>query len=101
LFGANVALVTAAVVRERLRTMTLCESRLKRAWLLSCFAKTGQVNLWVMRLSWDQHLDAARTFESASLETVGVSLALMGMAMLILLQDLEGTASAHPDEAQW
>ena len=53
-----------------------------------------------MRLSWGQHLNAARTVESASLETVGVSLALMGMAMLILLQDLEGTASAHPGEAQ-
>ena len=41
-----------------------------------------------MRLSWSQHLIAARTFELSGREQTGTSLALMGMALLMLLQDL-------------
>jgi len=41
-----------------------------------------------MRLSWSQHLIAARTLEMSGREQTGASLALMGMALLMLLQDL-------------
>ena len=42
-----------------------------------------------MRLSWSQHLAAARTLELAGREQTGTALALMGMALVMLLQDLE------------
>ena len=41
-----------------------------------------------MRLSWSQHLITARTLELSGREQTGTSLALMGMALLMLLQDL-------------
>jgi len=41
-----------------------------------------------MRLSWSQHLIAARTLELSGRKQTGTSLALMGMALLMLLQDL-------------
>jgi len=41
-----------------------------------------------MRLSWSQHLIAARTLELSGRQQTGTSLALMGMALLMLLQDL-------------
>ena len=42
-----------------------------------------------MRLSWSQHLAAARTLELALREETGTALALMGMALVMLLQDLK------------
>jgi hypothetical protein len=45
-----------------------------------------------MRLSWSQHLAAARTIELAGDDQCGIALALMGMACLLLLQDLSETA---------
>ena len=42
-----------------------------------------------MRLSWSQHLAAARTLELAGREETGTALALMGMALVMLLQDLQ------------
>ncbi|MFM2172081.1 MAG: hypothetical protein RLZZ54_8 [Cyanobacteriota bacterium] len=42
-----------------------------------------------MRLSWSQHLIAARTIELSAREQTGTSLALMGIALLMLLQDLD------------
>ena len=42
-----------------------------------------------MRLSWSQHLATARTLELAGREHSGMALALMGMALLMLLQDLQ------------
>lgn len=41
-----------------------------------------------MRLTWPQHLEVSRTVERASLEQRGEALALMGMSLLILAQDL-------------
>ena len=41
-----------------------------------------------MRLTWSQHLNAARTIELAGLGESGTALALMGVALLMLLQDL-------------
>jgi membrane protease subunit (stomatin/prohibitin family) len=42
-----------------------------------------------MRLSWSQHLAAARTLELSGREEMGTAIALMGMALLMLLQDLQ------------
>jgi hypothetical protein len=41
-----------------------------------------------MRLSWPQHLQASRTVELAGDGQRGMALALMGVSMLILLEDL-------------
>lgn len=41
-----------------------------------------------MRLSWSQHLNAARTLELAGSDQAGIALALMAMALLMLVQDL-------------
>ena len=49
-----------------------------------------------MRLSWPQHLQASRTVELAGESQQGMALALMGMSLLILAEDLldsEQTAS--------
>jgi len=51
-----------------------------------------------MRLSWPQHFAAARTIELAGDDQCGTALALMGMAWLLLLQDLSDTAE-RPDPA--
>ena len=48
-----------------------------------------------MRFTWAQHLAAARSIELASEQETGIALALMGMACLLLLQDLSDTAE-HP-----
>jgi len=41
-----------------------------------------------MRLSWPQHLQASRTLELAGESHQGMALALMGMSLLILAEDL-------------
>lgn len=41
-----------------------------------------------MRLSWPQHLETARTLELTSDSQRGEALALMGIALLMLAQDL-------------
>lgn len=41
-----------------------------------------------MRLGWPQHLQASRLLELAQNDQRGLALALMGMALLILLEDL-------------
>ena len=46
-----------------------------------------------MRLSWSQHLATARTLELVGREQTGTALALMGMALVMLLQDLQATAA--------
>ena len=48
----------------------------------------------IMRLSWSQHLAAARTLELAGRDQTGTALALMGMALVMLLQDLQPIASS-------
>jgi len=47
-----------------------------------------------MRLSWPQHLQASRTVELANQSQQGVALALMGMSLLILAEDLLETEQA-------
>jgi hypothetical protein len=41
-----------------------------------------------MRLSWPQHLQTARLLEGASHGECGTALALMGISLLILAEDL-------------
>ena len=41
-----------------------------------------------MRLSWPQHLQASRTIERAANSQCGEALALMGLSLLILAEDL-------------
>lgn len=41
-----------------------------------------------MRLTWSQHLQAARTLESSDDADLGTSFALMGLALLMLSEDL-------------
>lgn len=41
-----------------------------------------------MRFSWSQHLAVAGVFEAADTAEQGTALALMGVAMLMLVQDL-------------
>ncbi len=45
-------------------------------------------NSVVMRLSWPQHLQTARLLESAADAQCGTALALMGVSLLILAEDL-------------
>jgi ABC-type branched-subunit amino acid transport system ATPase component len=42
-----------------------------------------------MRFTWDQHQQAARTISAVRQQNSGTALALMGIALLLLLQDLE------------
>ena len=42
-----------------------------------------------MRFTWAQHLDAARTIGNVGPANTGTALGLLGIAMLLLLQDLE------------
>jgi hypothetical protein len=41
-----------------------------------------------MRLSWPQHLEASRTLERVGDGQRGMALALMGISLLILAEDL-------------
>jgi hypothetical protein len=51
-----------------------------------------------MRLSWPQHLQVSRTLELSGDGERGVALALMGVSLLILAEDLlaaEGLPADH------
>lgn len=41
-----------------------------------------------MRLTWPQHLQASRTIENAEHSQRGMAMALMGISLLILIEDL-------------
>lgn len=41
-----------------------------------------------MRLTWPQHLQTSRTLELSAPQDRGLALALMGIALLLLAQDL-------------
>ena len=49
-----------------------------------------------MRLSWPQHLQTARTLELSGPSERGTALALMGVALLLLAQDLLDEQAEHP-----
>ncbi len=42
-----------------------------------------------MHFSWSQHLELARSIETAGDQDCGAALALMGVGMVLLLSDLE------------
>ncbi|WP_411867464.1 hypothetical protein [Vulcanococcus limneticus] len=48
-----------------------------------------------MRFTWTEHLSAARTLGHAGQENSGTALALMGVALLLLLQDLSDNGQAN------
>jgi membrane protease subunit (stomatin/prohibitin family) len=72
--------------------MTVCDTTAAGSRPPTPSARTGLCDPLIMRLSWSQHLAAARTLELAGREQTGTALALMGMALVMLLQDLEGEA---------
>jgi hypothetical protein len=53
-----------------------------------------------MHLSWPQHLQTARTLELCGPEERGTALALMGMALLLLAQDLLALEAGHPSSEE-
>jgi hypothetical protein len=42
-----------------------------------------------VRFTWAQHQEAARTIGEAQMQNSGTALALMGIALLMLIQDLD------------
>jgi hypothetical protein len=52
-----------------------------------------------MRLSWSQHLSTARTLEMVADDHAGTALALMGVALLMLLQDLAVVSDSPGDQS--
>ncbi len=48
-----------------------------------------------MRFTWTEHLSAARTLGHAGQENSGTALALMGVALLLLLQDLSDNGQVN------
>jgi hypothetical protein len=53
-----------------------------------------------MHLSWPQHLQTARTLELSAPEDRGTALALMGIALLLLAQDLLVEQASHPFDGE-
>lgn len=51
-----------------------------------------------MRLSWPQHLLTARTLELSGPEERGMALALMGISLLILAEDLLESERARSNQ---
>jgi hypothetical protein len=50
-----------------------------------------------MRLSWPQHLQASRTIELAGDGQRGMALALLGISLLILAEDLLDSQRTKPE----
>jgi hypothetical protein len=89
LFGIGVAITTQSIGRQQLQTVTVCKTSRSLTRYRSAFARKEPDPPQVMRLSWSQHLAAARSVELTGRDQTGTALALMGMALLILLQDLQ------------
>jgi hypothetical protein len=51
-----------------------------------------------MRLSWPEHLQTARTLGMSGDDQRGLSLALMGIALLLLAQDLLAQEIERPSD---
>lgn len=52
-----------------------------------------------MRLSWPQHLQASRSVEMAGEDQRGMAMALMGISLLVLAQDLLDLGLRAQDQA--
>lgn len=86
---------TEYLLCQQPQTVTVCDTLGSGTRRLAVFAMTHQRLIEVMRLSWSQHLAAARTLELAGREQTGTALALMGMALVMLLQDLQGISASE------
>lgn len=86
---------TECLLCQQPQTVTVCDTLDSGTRRLAVFARTHQRLIEVMRLSWSQHLAAARTLELAGREETGTALALMGMALVMLLQDLQGISASE------
>ena len=53
-----------------------------------------------MRLSWPQHLQVSRTIELAADNHRGMALALMGLSLLMLAEDLLESERCRPSDRQ-
>jgi len=53
-----------------------------------------------MRLTWPEHLQASRTVELAGESERGMALALMGMSLLILAEDLLDSEQVNTETAR-
>jgi hypothetical protein len=90
-----VTLTTECALCQQLQTVTICDTLASVTRCLAVFARTHERWIDVMRLSWSQHLAAARTLELAGREETGTALALMGMALVMLLQDLQSMTACE------
>lgn len=54
----------------------------------------GMHHSGAMRFTWAQHLETARTLSGVDQAHSGTALALLGVALLLLMQDLEELAQA-------
>jgi hypothetical protein len=75
--------------------MTICDTTATGSRSPTSPARTDRSKPLIMRLSWSQHLAAARTLELTGSEQTGTALALMGMAIVMLLQDLQPMTSSE------
>ena len=90
---------TEYLLCQQPQTVTVCDTLDSGTRCLAVFARTHQQVIEVMRLSWSQHLAAARTLELAGREETGTALALMGMALVMLLQDLQDLQGISASES--
>ena len=75
--------------------MNVCDTSRAGSRRRLASARTDFCKILIMRLSWSQHLAAARTLELAGREQTGTALALMGMALVMLLQDLQDITASE------
>lgn len=78
--------------------MTVCKTLAALSCQICCFARKDVLIDSEMRLSWSEHLNAARTLELVGHDHAGTALALMGIAVLVLLQDLQQSVDACEDQ---
>ena len=91
-----VTLTTEYLLCQQPQTVTICDTLGSGTRCLAVFARTHERWIDVMRLSWSQQLATARTLELVGREHAGTALALMGVALLMVMQDLASTApEAH------
>jgi hypothetical protein len=76
------------VRRYRKRSASVFQGVKAHRWISVCFDDDQDCFCKTMRLSWPQHLEASRTLERAGDGQQGMALALMGISLLILAEDL-------------
>lgn len=83
--------------RYRKRAASVFQGVKAHPWISVCFDSYYDFYCIMMRLSWPQHLEASRTLERAGDGQRGMALALVGISLLILVEDLlESQLSDEP-----